>query len=339
LASTGEAAAKRQEKRDRASAAAEAEREALVKHLEEQDARLNRSRMHKEALMAKRQADAWDPTPARRVMYDDKMCAQKAEIPGPAEYSPRLMVKDSEAGKTFGASPFMHNSSQTASQMSSLPDRDAGSLDAYRVKVASQMPGPASYSPRLTGNRGLGGSTFGLPPELRHGKVVPDAHDMSRMVTHLRDLPAPDAYSPLDPMAKNKGFRMVQPLNSGRSSSSTRGEMVVPGPGTYNLSSGLSAGRATVLRGGGKVKSELDMEMDRARDLPGPGAYDHASSLRSKGSPRFSKAGGNSLIEAIQVEARKKPGPDAYFPQATFAQELEMQRYKRDVIAGLIAMQ
>ena len=58
--------------------------------------------------------------------------------------------------------------------------------------------------------------------------------------------------------------------------------------------------------------------------MPGPGAYQHTSQLRSS-SPRFER-GRLSLIEAIQVEARKTPGPAAYRPTPTFAEELAARR-------------
>lgn len=329
-----EAAAARALKRERADTQAMAERDALLVHLKEQDDRLNKTKLHKQALEQKRLADAFDPKPARRTMYDDKMCAQAAEVPGPAEYNPRLTMKDSEGGKTFSSVPFA-SFSTTGSQVSTLPDRDAGSLDAYRVKVASQMPGPASYSPTLGAKRGTGGSAFGPPPERQSGKPVPSAHDVGWMVAHLKDLPAPDAYSPRRaPSAL--GFRMGPPPSGTVSVASSTRAGVVPGPGTYDLSKGLSPGRATLIRGSGKVKSELDIAMDLAKDLPGPGAYDHKTQMRSKGSPRFSKAGGNSMIEAIMEAEKKKPGPDAYFPTPTFANEQQMRQYKRDVIKGLI---
>ena len=44
---------------------------------------------------------------------------------------------------------------------------------------------------------------------------------------------------------------------------------------------------------------------------------------------RFAAAGGLSLIEAIQVEARTKPGPGTYHPTPTFAEELETQEQER----------
>jgi hypothetical protein len=42
------------------------------------------------------------------------------------------------------------------------------------------------------------------------------------------------------------------------------------------------------------------------------------------------------MIETIMDEEKKKPGPNAYFPQATFEKELEMLKYKQDIIKGRI---
>lgn len=275
---------------------AEAEREALQKHLDEQEAKRRQNLLYKEARERKRLADKIDLTPQRREMYNDKVCADAAKIPGPGMYSPRLTARD--GGKTFGASPF-------GSANSSAADRDAGSLDSYRVKVASQMPGPASYSPRGLA-AGVGGTTFGLSAELRHGKVAPDAHDMSKMVAHLRDLPAPGAYSPRNPMEKNKGFRMVPSNARSMVEQTIANASKVPGPGTYELEGSLSS-RSTIMGGGGSIKSDLDMVMSRASEIPGPGRYESASQLRSKGSPRFSKGGSLSFIESVQVDARVRP--------------------------------
>ena len=180
--------------------------------------------------MQKRLKDAFDPTPMPRKMYDDLGLAQAAEVPGPGSYSPRLRGKDS-SGCTFGAAPFVSNAD---GQATVHYDRDAGSPDAWRVKTAASQPGPASYTPQSPSRHNLG-STFGLSPKLRGEKQVPSAHDMSKMVAHLRDLPAPDAYSPRE-LEHNKGFRMVP------SKAKTMLEHVeeegrkVPGPGTYDLS-------------------------------------------------------------------------------------------------------
>jgi len=304
------------------------EHDALVKHIQEQDHRLRLTRLEKQAAQQKRLADAFDPRPARRKMYDDAVLAMAAQVPGPGTYTPRLQQKDS-SGKTFGASPFV---SASGGGISVVYDRDAGSPDAWKVKTAAQQPGPASYTP--TSPRGACGSTFGLPPELRGEKEVPSAHDMGKMVAHLRDLPGPGAHSPRNPTEKNKGFRMVP------SKAQTTLEYViqeagkVPGPGKYDLAASLSSGRSTVLAGGGLVKSELEQVMERSKEVPGPGAYPHASQLRSKGSPRFSSAGGLSLIEAIQKEAKTLPGPAAYHPTPTFAEEQATRRYMRKVIKG-----
>ena len=40
------------------------------------------------------------------------------------------------------------------------------------------------------------------------------------------------------------------------------------------------------------------------------------------------------MIEAIQAEAKLKPGPGAYHRTLTFAQELERDRYLRKVVKG-----
>lgn len=108
----------------------------------------------------------------------------------------------------------------------------------------------------------------------------------------------------------------------------------VPGPGTYDLSSALSGGRSTVIKGGGQVKSELESVMERASQVPGPGRYDHRSELRARGSPRFSKGGGMSLVDAIQVEARTKPGPGTYHQTSTFEEEQATRKYMRSIIRG-----
>ena len=114
------------------------------------------------------------------------------------------------------------------------------------------QPGPASYTPSLQ-KSGVAGSTFGLPPELRElpgrHRVPPDAHDMAKMVSHLRDLPAPDAYTPGNPTAKNKGFRIVNSTAPTMLEQAIREAGQVPGPGTYDLGGALSSGRSSVLGG------------------------------------------------------------------------------------------
>ena len=290
----------------------EAEREALLKSLDKQDERLRLRALDKVAAAQKRLANTFDPRPARREMYDDRTLQMAAQVPGPGEYTPRLRDKDKDMGKTFGVPP-----SASVSGASSIGEhryvRDAGSPDAWKVKTAAMQPGPASYSPLRP--KGSCGSTFGLPPELRGSKEVPSAHDISKMVDHLRELPAPDAYSPRNPMEKNKGFRMVPSKALSSLEQVMQASAKVPGPGRYESDAALSAGRSTVMGAGGTMKSELDITMERAKQLPGPGAYAAYSQLRSKGSPRFSSAGGLSLIEAIQVEARVR-GPSRLFRPA-----------------------
>lgn len=312
--------------RERAKAEAEAVRQALVTRLEKQDERRRDNILKMQARVQQRLAKAFDPMPALRPMYDDDILAKAAKVPGPGAYSPRMPTKGS-AGKTFGSGP---NSVRERR-------RDAESPGAWKVKNSAQSPGPASYSPlRQTHMRG---STFGLPPRLTHGKVVPSAHDMSLMVAHLRELPAPDAYSPRNPVEKNKGFR----IRPSKARSSLEQQILdaskIPGPGAYDLSKGLSAGRSTILGGSGMVKSELELVMERAKQLPGPGAYSLSGGLRSRGSPRFSGASGASLIETIIMDAQTKPGPGTYHQTPTFEEELKMRRYQRAVIKGEISIE
>ena len=290
----------RRKNKEAAAAKEEADKDALVRHIEEQDAKFRKNQLKKQALVQKRLTDAHDLTPTRRKMYNDKMCADAALLPGPGAYTPRMAVKDISRGKTFSVAPFI-SSTNAASGATSHPDRDAGSLDAYRVKVAASMPGPASYTP--SSKRIVGGSTFG-PSQQGQGMAMPDAHDISKMVAHLRDLPAPDAYSPRDPMAKSKGFRMVPSKARSTLEQIMLDSALVPGPGTYQLTGDLSAGRSTVMGGAGKVKSEIEIGMERARLVPGPGAYESGTTMRSKGSPRFSKSGGTTMMEAIQIAAK-----------------------------------
>ena len=97
----GDSTERRREKMQRV----EAERAELLKHLQKQDERLRLTALEKQVAAQKRLADAFDPRPARRKMYDDNVLAMAAKIPGPGEYTPRLRDKDS-SGKTFGATPF-----------------------------------------------------------------------------------------------------------------------------------------------------------------------------------------------------------------------------------------
>ena len=103
----------------------------------------------------------------------------------------------------------------------------------------------------------------------------------------------------------------------------------MPGPGTYDLSGGLSSGARPWRRG--LVKSELDLLMAASKEVR-TGCLPARLAAAFQGSPRFSSAGGLSLIEAIQVEARKTPGPAAYHPTPTFAEELATRREMKRMI-------
>jgi len=340
---------RREEKKQRD----EASREKLLAHITQQDERLALEALDKRALKEKRLYDEFDPSPAPRQMYDDQVLAMAAKIPGPGEYTPRLPANGADHGKTL-SSTFKPT---VSSESSGVPyeiytDREACSMAEWRVKDAAVQPGPGSYSPRrqhgVSGGRHpenlTSGSTFGLSEELLGGKVPNDAHDISKMVSHLRDLPAPDAYAVIgrtrdQPVENNKGFRMVPSKALSSLEQVMQNAAKVPGPGRYESHSQalgpLSAGRTShySLGGAGLIKSDLQITMERAEQLPGPGAYANHSQLRSTGAPRFGK-NESSLIASIQVEARTKPGPGAYHPTPTFAEELAMQRYLRARVKG-----
>jgi len=202
-----------------------------------------------------------------------------------------------------------------------------------------------------------GGKTFGLPEDLRP-TTVPSAHDISYMTKHLEGLPAPDAYSPQGsargPTGGSVCRRPFVPSNARSYLEQVQlNSSWVPGPGTYETGETFKGGTISAIMGAssahaslrstgmhpGLIRSDLDMTIDRARELPGPGEYECTSSLRSKGSPRFSKAGGMSEIEVLQAAARTKPGPGAHFPTATFAEELETDLMLRESTKAAIHQQ
>eukprot|EP00966_Prymnesium_polylepis_P169998 3929805-Prymnesium_polylepis.1 len=117
----------------------------------------------------------------------------------------------------------------------------------------------------------------------------------------------------------------------------------IPGPGTYEHQPTLQGFHSTYLKGRatgiheGDIKSDLDIEMERAKTVPGPGRYEHFGQLRSAGAPKFGTGPQGGLIEAIQRDARTRPGPDAYHPSPTFKQELQMRRYRKAIVAGDVA--
>lgn len=208
------------------------------------------------------------------------------------------------------------------------------------------------------------GTTFALPPEL--GRPVPkDAHDALRQISYLRGIPAPDVYdNNANPMQKHTNRVKMMPSTEGpRMADGTRAHnwespsrleklMIesekVPGPGAYdpslqplmgNSSRSMVLGVGTSSPRPGRndehIRSDLEIKMHDAAAVPGPGAYECKSTLRAKGSPRFGpkeRGGGMSMIEAIQEQAKHLPGPGAYHPSLTFAQELEQQRYLRKVV-------
>lgn len=314
-----------QKKREIKKRLEEEHRMTIEKHLQEQDNRLRLANLQKAVDKEKRLVDAFDPTPARREMYDDKVLAMKATIPGPGEYTPRLRSKDS-SGKTFSAIPFDQSMSNVGSSLDGLESqrlaaepRDLVSPASWRIKDATTQPSPASYNPLRSPRYGATGTTFGLPPELLDGKTVRSAHPdgMARMTQHLRAFPAPNAYSPRhetanktvadrNGMERNLAFRMVPSKAPSTLEQVMTASAKVPGPGTYEDQSfsQLSPGRSNTLHGSGIIKTDLQIQMERAEQLPGPGAYQHFSQLRFTGAPRFGTNETPSLIEAIQKEAR-----------------------------------
>ena len=128
--------AERKLKIERAEAANLAARERLLQHIQAQDKRLRNNILEKKAAAQKRLADAFDPRPMRRKMYDDHALSIAAQVPGPGTYNAKIIAKDS-SGKTFGPKKII-NADGTISVASF--DRDAGSVDAYRVKVAAEQP-------------------------------------------------------------------------------------------------------------------------------------------------------------------------------------------------------
>ncbi|KAL1522979.1 hypothetical protein AB1Y20_017942 [Prymnesium parvum] len=300
--------------------------EALRAKIQADDKRLQLLRLQSRALLEKRQADAFDPTPARRRMYDDRELALASQIPGPAEYTPRLLRK--ATGKTFGASERSIGSG-------------TGSSKVELVRDKRHLPGPASYTPGVTPHpqRSPRSSSFGPPPHIAQGRVVRSAHDVSYRISHLIDLPSPGAYSPQSPRSTKRG--VVMKPSSARSSRdrALKEASALPGPGSYAHELALKFN--SIYRCGprlgfhpGKLKSSLDLEIERASATPGPGAYDHFGQLRRHGVSRFGTTPQAGLLEAIQKEAGCTPGPDAYHPSPTFEEELEMRRYKKAIIEG-----
>jgi hypothetical protein len=314
----------------------EAERDELEQHLASVDERLKLQKMAAEAKEIKRMVKVFQMAqrePPRRKMYDDKELAEKATIPGPGTYTPRLTnLNDGHAifsGKTFGAAKY---------DPAIKYDKMKGTQDSYMEKMAPFQPGPGSYSPRSK-NTGLGKiraipveTSFGLPPRLMekypHAEV-PSAHDMGRMVAHLRDMPGPGAHTPREPR-RSLGFwmgppsrRTIVPIDGGP-----------PGPGTYESPIGVlsdqASGPSATLCGLIPAMSQLEMAIVHGKTVPGPGRYDVPSTMRSKGSPRFSPGmADNSFIASVMNDAKTKPGPGAHSPTPTFADELAHVRNMR----------
>ena len=269
--------ARRKERQQRAKDAEENEKNALALHLAEVDQRLLVNQLRKEAERQKRQADAWDPTPKVRPMYGDADIRRSTAVPGPGAHSPRLAAVEQSFGTTFAASQF---------RVGQEFDRGAGSPDRWKLKGAADQPGPASYtlqSPR-GGDHNKPGRSFGLPPELQaswQGETpVPDAHDMNRMVRHLRDLPAPDAYSPRNSKQgpePNKAFRMQvrsEPHCLYPSAPPPLQLCTSPPQRLLSISPWLITSLTSSRTQPSKTLTPLEVEMKEAGAKPGPGQYE-----------------------------------------------------------------
>jgi hypothetical protein len=308
-----EAEALRRERKARAEAAKDLERDSLAKHLSRVDQRLEQRALEKEASLKKRQHENFDPTPKLRPMYDDHRLASAAQIPGPGTYTPRSKAIG-EFGTTFAKSDFSPEMTH---------DRGAGSPDRWKLRNAMNEPSPASYN--TAPRRGVAGTTFGLPPELLSGRVVPDAHNMMQTVAYLAEIPGPGAHSPRNMNQKKNACRWVPGKTYSGLELAIAQSAKVPGPGTYEPSKGSN--RSTVLgKDGGK--SLIESIQEQSAWVPGPGAYQHHTQLRSRGSPRFGRGGGTkSLIEQVMAEAKHTPGPAAYPAVApTVKQEIEKKK-------------
>jgi hypothetical protein len=294
-------AAKAAEMRARKERRVEEERRTLLKHLELQDGRLKQRTMMKQAAREKRIAEAFDPTPVRRKMYDDQMLEVAAQVPGPGTYVPGFGDKKESIGKTFGPAPGLSKTSSVI-EINGTPGYDMSNTETWKLLQASRQPGPSTYSPLRP--RHAAGTTFGLPPEqLKGGKEsIPSAHDMGKMVSHLKGLPGPGAHSPRLP-EKSRGFHMRPSKALSTLEKAMEASAKIPGPGTYDLDEGLAAGHSYSLAGraGGTT---ADQAMEISRHVPGPGAYKHYSQLKMYGSPAWGQNAQPSLIETIQRESR-----------------------------------
>ena len=320
-------AAKAAEMRARKERRVEEERRTLLKHLELQDGRLKQRTMMKQAAREKRIAEAFDPTPVRRKMYDDQMLEVAAQVPGPGTYVPGFGDKKESIGKTFGPAPGLSTTSSVI-EINGTPGYDMSNTETWKLLQASRQPGPSTYSPLRP--RHAAGTTFGLPPEqLKGGKEsIPSAHDMGKMVSHLKGLPGPGAHSPRLP-EKSRGFHMRPSKALSTLEKAMEASAKIPGPGTYDLDEGLAAGHSYSLAGRTSTRAVVrvrrpsfrkdgdteffagraggttaDQAMEISRHVPGPGAYKHYSQLKMYGSPAWGQNAQPSLIETIQRESR-----------------------------------
>ena len=346
----------------------EEELAALMQEVAAKERRMAERALNKQALKTKRQADAWDPTPTPRPMADDHRLKMSARDPGPGAHSPRsecfrcaytqthttsdllsLLLTCINPSPTSHSTDFGTTFARSQFSPRAKYDKGAGSPDRWALNAAKDRPGPPTYNVKIK-SRSNGfvpsgtaptGTTFGLDPSLGRGKPK-DAHDIMQTVEYLRDLPAPDMYSPdiLEPI-KVPCVKIMPTKELSTLERAMANSALVPGPGAYEEQEQLNKTTSSKMVPPSKKavgQTELDKVMHWAAQLPGPGAHDHKTTLRSTGSPRiknnYNTTKGSSMIEAIQAEAKLKPGPGAYHRTLTFAQELERDRYLRKVVKG-----
>ena len=100
-------------------------------------------------------------------------------------------------------------------------------------------------------------------------------------------------------------------------------ECVRRGPGSYELT-GLAKGKSSTMSG--RTRNENDMLLAMAARRPGPGAYDLPAGRVRGGVMALTTRAPTSLLAIA-------PGPGSYGKTPTIAQEREMQKLSKQVVA------
>ena len=351
-------AAKAAEMRARKERRVEEERRTLLKHLELQDGRLKQRTMMKQAAREKRIAEAFDPTPVRRKMYDDQMLEVAAQVPGPGTCVPGLWRQEGVDRQDVRSGAGTLETSSVI-EINGTPGYDMSNTETWKLLQASRQPGldVLAVAPAARGRHDLG-----LPPEqLKGGKEsIPSAHDMGKMVSHLKGLPgpartrrasprragastcgrrrrsrrsrrrwrprrrSPDRARTTSTRASRRGTRTRspaaraarRPIRRWRS----RGTCRVP------CVQALLAAQNVWLAGMGPERAAVAYRDDSAR-VAGKRVHDRIARLPCVACTHY-------LLSLCALQQQTKPGPGAYHPTPTFAEELETQRYLRSVARG-----